>query len=399
MRTQRFVSNSSKFNGIFRSFSELNFRREAPPEDQTQEKILEKEFESIAEEPSIQKIQSPVVKRDKSVDIKINEYDINNNYKNRISQLEFDLANIRKEYLRITDQKIKIEKELAAIKKKNKYLEEQLKEDYTKINSYETIIKKYKKLEKQFSDSNQIISDLNKKLKETHEKVNLENQEKIKIQEMLEDIIESIKKENLIYKTELVYKDEYCESLKQDIEALKSLSKDHYQNKAVKNLSYIILSKDSGKSFDPFIKLKELEKDYDSLSAEHNIYLAKYQKLIEWIKSLIRMIKVHNYDGAQSYINKIEIFSDFNALCNSKPSTDSSTPVCEGNESEIKELNHTISTLKETIESLEIKLELYTQSSGQKDFLSYMVCQAAIIEDYLNEDIEISQINSSMFSF
>ena len=111
------------------------------------------------------------------------------------------------------------------------------------------------------------------------------------------------------------------------------------------------------------------------------------------------MIKSQQFTEASLFVQEINHEKDEALLViHSKSSTETSLPhnSAAGNDAEIKELQRVIASLESKIEQLEIKLSL-TQDT--KDFLNYMQCQSAIIEDYLNEDSEISQINSSIFSF
>ena len=229
-------------------------------------KIVEKEYESIAEEASVQSIQSPVVKRDQSVDsAKIQKSKISKNYKERIFCLENDLLNVRNEYLRILEEKLKLEKDLVFAHCKIKTLEKNNNLNAEKIAELQRKIDNFLEKEVKHQETTAKVEELTRILAEISEKSEKDHKESLKYQIMCEEKIEQLKRNSVVYKTELSYKDDYCETLKQQIEALKSLSKDHYENKAVKNLSYIILSKDKHISTDPLIKQKELELEYDLL--------------------------------------------------------------------------------------------------------------------------------------
>ena len=359
-------------------------------------KAFEKEFESIAEEALVQVIQSPIVKRDKSAD-HVNDFYPNKDrasmiYRERISQLEQDLANLRKDYIKILDEKVKIEKDIIEFRRKNKQLEENKASDAEKISILEDIDKKYHIQEPKYLEATNKIVELNKKLVDLVDKIAKDNEENVKKSKIYEERIQRLIKENVTYKNELNYRDEYCMGLKQEINQLKLLPKDHFEKSAAK-----ALSRDKTKIDNTKEKWNEIEKQ--NISKAYEECDTKYKNLKFWTQCLCNLIKSQQFTEASLFVQEINHEKDEALLViHSKSSTETSLPhnSAAGNDAEIKELQRVIASLESKIEQLEIKLSL-TQDT--KDFLNYMQCQSAIIEDYLNEDSEISQINSSIFSF
>ena len=388
-----------KFNVVARSFSQVSFSKILS--GNRQESRIEKEFDTIGEEASVQSIQSPVVKRDKSVDHVGNLPEYPDNvfiaYRTRITQLEGDLSNVRGEYIRILDDKVKIEKELMGIKIKNREIEDIRVKDTKRICELEEIAKKYVIQENRCKELNDMVLELSGKLEEICGKAEKQYEENEIRQKQLEDRVQRLIKENIVYKSELHSRDEYCENLKREISSLKALPKDYHEKAAVKNLSYIILSKsksESKPSSDPAVRLKDLELAYTNLQNLHESSELKSKSLIEWTHCIYNLIKSKNFLGAYRFIESKSIDFSLSEILNaSKSSTEHSGPL---DYSEMESQQFRIKKLEDTIESLEIKLEI---SHCSTDFINYMQCQAAIIEDYLNEDTEISIINSSMFSY
>lgn len=374
-------STQSRIGPASRSLSQADFSKVLP-----KSKVLEKEFDTIGEEATVQSIQSPVLKRDKSADHArtFAEYPekVLEMYKGRISQLEFDLANIRGEFLRLIEEKVKLEKELMENKKKNRDLME-------KNSQFEEVKKNCHVAEGKYKESREKVVVLNRKLSELYEKTQLDYEESNKIQRGYEDRIQKLIKENVVYKSELHFRDEFCGKLHQEIADLKSMPKDHYEKAAVKNLSYIILSKEGKTDLDPKAKLKELEIEFEKVKHENFENILKRKELEEWMRFVCTQVKSRNFSVVSEFIEGKSLLSEKSFAGSSKNSIDSQ---------EITEINQhpRVKELEKLIETLEIKLELQHTTS---EFINYMQCQAVIIENYLNEDTEVSLINSSMFSF
>lgn len=362
----------------------------------------DKEYESIAEEAAVQNIQSPIVRRDKSVDCLKDVCTTGSSYavlyRQKIIQLETDLDRVRQEYLRILEDKVLIEKEVICYKQKVRMLEEKMCVDELKVNSVDDLNTQLTKQKSKCDDLTKKHEEVTKKLNDLCKILEAEKDNWDQVQKTYEDRISKLNKDNIALKTEMSFKDQFCEKLQEELTHMKSLSKTHYENKTVKALSYIILSKDTKKPIDPTVKLKELESEYEKLVNDYNILLSKYKAYKKFTNSLISLIKNKNHQEALEFIDVANPENNPNSAINhSKSSTMSTSPMkTEGNETEVNNLLNVIAGLEQKIESLKIKLEV---GHSEKDMLTFIQCQASVIEDYLNEDSEISQINSSLFSF
>ncbi|OMJ82152.1 hypothetical protein SteCoe_17228 [Stentor coeruleus] len=391
---------------VGRSNSHLNFSNitsRNPTEKSVKDTLgQEKEYESIAEEAAIQNIQSPIVRRDKSVDCLKDTFTTGNSYavlyKQKIIQLETDLDRVRQEYLRILEDKVLIEKEVICYKQRVRVLEEKMCVDELKANSVDDLNNQLKMQKSKCENLTKKHEEATKKFNDLCKIVEVERDNLDKVQKTYEDRIFKLNKDNIALKTEMSFKDQFCEKLQEELNHMKSLSKTHYENKTVKALSYIILSKDTKKPIDPTVKLKELESEYEKLVNDYNILLSKYKAYKKFTNSLINLIKAKNHQEALEFIELANPENNPNSVINhSKSSTMSTSPMkTEGNETDVNNLLNIISGLEQKVESLKIKLEV---GHSEKDMLAFIQCQASVIEDYLNEDSEISQINSSLFSF
>lgn len=341
----------------------------------------EKEYESIGEESSIQSIQPTNLKRDKSAECFSQFRRISSVSRDEMNQLELDLKNLRKDYLAMLEGKMKIEKEVLTYKAKIKFLEEKIALDSDKIDSLENLVKKTEILEKKYADLSEKLKDSNRELKFVNEGYENFKAESSQVKQVLEERINRLNREIVCMKQDLLYKDEYIEKLQLEYDKLQKICKSEYENKAVKTLSSIILSKD--KAGESAIRLKTLEKDLEGMKVECQGLRDKNKELNDFINFLSGIQK-------DSSVKKTEEFEACSSLNLSKSSSESCQKItADGNKDQI------IFVLKQKIETLKLKLDLTKDS---KCFLSFLQCQASVIEDYLNEDDEVSQINSSLFS-
>lgn len=336
-------------------------------------KHAEKEFESIGEESSVQVIHESIIKRDKSAKtLRVQGRRESSISKEELNKLESDLYQLRKQYLIMVDEKLKVEKENIACKTKMKAFEYKSEKDDEKIKSLEKKAKKFEVLERKYGETCDKLKDISEKFKEIVEKVEADKCEKLNAVSMYEDKINRLTKENLILKQEILYKDSFCEKLQSNLEELKLSYKEKYENKAVKTLSGIILSKDPTSQ-------RISKKSQDSSISE---LIDSNQKLTEQINDLQNFITLLN---TLIFHNPISTWPTLIQESNSTPS----------HKKTLENLHKTIFDLHKTIESLEAKQDFF---QSNQDLLSFIQCQASVLEDYLNDDLEISQINSSLFS-
>lgn len=334
----------------------------------------EKEFESIGEESTVQHIQESLIKRDKSAKILRDQGRREGSIsKDELNKLESDLLHLRKQYLLMVDEKLKVEKENIACKTKIKILECKSEKDDEKIKTLEKRGKKFLVLEKKYEETSEKLKEISEKFKEIVEKVENDKSEKLNALNAYEDKINKLTKENLILKQELLYKDSFCEKLQTSLDELKLSYKGKYENKAVKTLSGIILSKD--------LNSQKFSKKAQDLS------------ISELIESN-RVLAEQNND-LNNFISLIKTLIDSQGKMSSLALTQGLSPDNEKTLKKLENLFKEIQDLHQTIETLEAKQDFFQSNT---DILSFIQCQAAVIEDYLNEDLEISQINSSLFS-
>ena len=341
----------------------------------------EKEYESIGEESSIQSIQPSSLKRDKSAECFSQFRRISSVSRDEMNQLELDLKNLRKDYLAMLEGKMKIEKEVLTYKAKIKFLEEKVALDSDKIDSLENLVKKTEILEKKYAEISEKLKDSNRELRIVNDGYEGFKVESSQAKQVLEERLNRLNREVVSMKQDLLYKDEYIEKLQLEYDRLQKICKSEYENKAVKTLSSIILSKD--KASESAIKLKTLEKDLEASKAECRALREKTKELNDFIIFLSGIQK----DSSTKKTEEFELCSSLNL---SKSSSESCTKVPLSDSKD-----QMISILKQKVETLKMKLDITKDS---KHFLSFLQCQASVIEDYLNEDDEVSQINSSLFS-
>ena len=121
------ISNKNRALPASRSNSHISFISNSlsPYEDSAkpEPKPFEKENENIAEEATIQYIQSPIVKRDASAvcvkSLKFPQNSLANLQKEKIRSLELDLESTRQRFLVMLEEKLNIEKELILCKNKS----------------------------------------------------------------------------------------------------------------------------------------------------------------------------------------------------------------------------------------------------------------------------------------
>jgi hypothetical protein len=232
--------------------------------------------------------------------------------------------------------------------------------------------------------------EISEKLKDSTSQVKklLENNESLRVDaermaEEYEEKLVLLSQESAVLKQEQQYKDQYIEKLLEEIESLKKDFKEKSDNQAVKTLSSIILSKD--KPSENSLKIRNLQKELESLKENHDLAQRKNKELREFIDFLTGFIKSEDYSKVGVLVNECDFGSSLNI---SKSSWNSGKKM----ENEQEKLNF---ELQGKIETLEMKLDVVKNS---KDFIAFLQCQASVIEDYLNEDAEVSQINSSLFS-
>lgn len=318
------------------------------------QKLLEKEFDSIGEESSAQYTQSSSIKRENSAVILRTKRESSIS-KEEVSKLDSDLISLRKQYIIMIDEKLKVEKEIIVLKTKLRELEEKSSKDSEKIGVLEQKVKNSKGFKKKYLEVSDKFREVSEKLKEVVIKVEKDKSELNKEFEVYEERVNRLTKENVGLKEEVFYKEEFCEKLKRELEEIKKGGKEKCVNKAVKTLSELILSKDQNSRK----TLQTLESQLSLVSDCHNALICENKSLKSQLLSTIRQPLTISEQLPASLYNK------------------------------------TLESLQQKIEALEVKLDFFQHS---QDFLRIIQCQASVIEDYLNEDLELSQINSSLFS-
>ena len=314
------------------------------------QRIPEKEFDSIGEESSAQYTQSSSIKRENSAVILRTKRESSIS-KEEVFKLDSDLTSLRKQYLIMVTEKVKVEKELIVCKTKLRGLQEQSLKDSEKLGVLEQKVKNNKGLKKKYLGVSDRFKEVSEKLKEVVAKVEKERSEWGKEFKVHEDRVNRLMKENVGLKQEVFYKEEFCEKLQRELEEIKEGGKEKCVNRAVKTLSELILSKDQNSRK----TLQSLESELNLLNDSHKALASENKSL----KSQIQLLSTVQHPTPPSPNNK------------------------------------TLESLSQKIETLEAKLDFHKHS---QDFLNLIQCQASVIEDLLNQPLKTSPLTSPLLS-
>ncbi|CAG9331610.1 unnamed protein product [Blepharisma stoltei] len=391
----------------------------------------ENDFESVGEEGTAQIIHSPVVKRGKSVDCGNNNENNSShvpetlqkyrkriegqnknmgkimNFKNKFEELE-ELKILREKNTKIMDEKNKIEIELVKVSKLAKEFEMRCREKEIEIGSLRKSLELY--------DQNSIKVNLELKLAKESligytKEINALHKEVLEVKAKLECV--EIEKFNL--RQDLDNANEENRSLKETIKNIENASLAKNEQKAIKNLSNIILSKERNDNRvkalvpdnkDLESKLKVAEADRDQFKIRYYTTLETLKATDEWILGIIELI---HYGNSRTAIEEfLRTQTDFEEQIKStnqellgfnEPSSDRSyssplsktslqSPVLSYDQ-ELKSLTLQLLHEKEAKKELEDTLKIFQENSEKSqisNILAYLQCQASVIEECLQSE-------------
>ncbi|CAG9312318.1 unnamed protein product [Blepharisma stoltei] len=383
---------------------------------------VETRFESVGEEGTAQVVHSPVVRRGKSADygycspinfslipetleknkkrIECHNKTMSRviNYQSKFDELE-ELKTSREKIIKLMDEKNQVEFELLKVSMLMRDTELNCKAKDAEIEN----------LKKSLQNFDQNSAKVNLELKLAKEsfngyikEINALHKEVLEVKTKLE-IVEM---EKLNLKQDLQNANEENCNLKEKIRKVEHLSLEKNEQKAIKNLSNIILSKERNdhramtiapECKDLEAKLKTAETDCEQFKNRYYNTLETLKSTGEWILDIIDLIHYGNSKSAieeflrtsggfeeQMKIISQELTNINGPLLENSP-MQLKSPVLANNQ-EVKTLKLQLSHEKADKKELEETMRIIQENINSTDLLSYLQAQASVIEECLRDE-------------